>query len=150
MGINLDPMTAQLATQLAIAAVLGGVLGIERRFRRKPAGLRTYALVSMGSCLFVVLSLFGLGDFQYASSLDPSRVLSQIIVGVGFLGAGIIFQSREEVHGLTTAAGLWVTAGIGAAVGLGLYELAAITTVISLLIFFVLFFFESKIPQDGH
>ncbi len=116
--------------QLLAAALLGGVIGFEREFTGKSAGFRTYALVALGACLFCILSL-NLGG---ASALDPSRVLSQIVVGVGFLGAGLIIVQGGKVRGLTTAAGLWVTAGIGAAVGLKFYFIGAVGAVLALLI----------------
>lgn len=140
----MDSYSIQLTGQLLLAVFLGGLIGVERWFRRKPAGLRTYSLVALGACLFTSISLSGV--FSYGS-FDPSRVISQIVVGVGFLGAGIIFTQGNLVQGLTTAAGLWVTAAIGATVGAGFYMVAIIATIISLLIFFVLFFFERYIPQ---
>ncbi len=144
---SVDPITFQITQQLLLATFLGGLIGIERWFRKKPAGLRTYSLVSLGACLFTVLSVYG---FQESTSVnfDPSRVLSQIVVGVGFLGAGIIFHKENLVQGLTTAAGLWVTAAIGATVGLRLYSVAVVATLIALLIFFGLFFFERTIPRE--
>lgn len=141
----MDPLTLTITKELALAAVLGGAIGIERWFRRKPAGLRTYALVALGACLFTAVSLSG--DLAFGS-FDPSRVISQIVVGVGFLGAGIIFRKENVVQGLTTAAGLWVAAAIGATVGARLYSVAIIATIIVLLIFVVLFFFEQRIPQN--
>lgn len=143
----MDPLTTQITEQLALAALLGGLIGAERWFRRKPAGLRTYALVSMGACLFTAISLSG--PFLGIGSYDPSRVLSQIVVGIGFLGAGIIFHKENLVQGLTTAAGLWVTAAIGATVGIGLWSIAVIATLITLLIFISLFFLENKIPRES-
>lgn len=142
----MDPFTLQITKQLLLAAVLGGIIGAERWFRRKPAGLRTYALVSLGACLFAAISLSP--AFAEFRAFDPSRVISQIVVGVGFLGAGIIFHKENLVQGLTTAAGLWVTAAIGATVGIGLYSVAIIATLIALAIFFLLFFFERQIPQN--
>lgn len=116
--------------QLVVAALLGGVIGFEREYTGKSAGLRTYALVSLGACLFSLLSLAFVGNPNF----DPARVLSQIVVGVGFLGAGLIIVQGSKVRGLTTAAGLWVTAAIGAAVGLRLYFIAAISVILTLLI----------------
>lgn len=120
----------QAVGQLVVAALLGGVIGFEREYTGKSAGLRTYALVSLGACLFSLLSMAFVG----LPSFDPARVLSQIVVGVGFLGAGLIIVQGSKVRGLTTAAGLWVTAAIGAAVGLRLYFIAAISVILTLLI----------------
>ena len=142
-----DPIAFKISEQLLLAAFLGGLIGIERWFRRKPAGLRTYALVSLGACLFVSISMNTFHGSQNAN-VDPSRVLSQIVVGIGFLGAGIIFHKENLVQGLTTAAGLWVTAAIGASVGMGFYSIAVVATLITLLIFFGLFFFERSLPRN--
>lgn len=143
-----DPLSILITKQLLLAAFLGGLIGSERWIRRKPAGIRTYALVSLGACLFTAISLQGLHQWQVGTSLDPSRVISQIVVGVGFLGAGIIFHKENLVQGLTTAAGLWVTAAIGATVGIQMYAVAIIATFISLVIFFVLYVFENKISRQ--
>lgn len=116
--------------KLLIAAVLGGIIGFEREWTGKSAGLRTYALVALGASFFTTLSLV----FDGLPSFDPSRILSQIVVGVGFLGAGLIIVQGGKVRGLTTAAGLWVTAAIGAATGLGLYAMSISGVVLTLLI----------------
>ena len=103
---------------------LGGAIGIEREFRSKDAGFRTHFLVALGSALFTVVSQYGFGiDLK-----DSSRVAAQVVSGIGFLGAGTIIFQKNMVRGLTTAAGLWVTAGIGLACGTGLFAVAAITT----------------------
>lgn len=115
--------------QIFIAALLGGLIGLQREVAHKAAGLRTYAFVAIGSCLFTIISRMG---FQ-GPLVDPSRVAAQVVVGIGFLGAGLIFVRQEHVEGLTTAAGLWVTAAIGMAVAAGLYPIAVVTTVITLL-----------------
>lgn len=125
-------MNWEMIGQLLIAAFLGAVVGLERELAKKEAGLKTYSLVSLGSALFILISQLA---FQASSgAFDPSRVLSQIIVGVGFIGAGVIILQKTYVSGITTAAGLWVVAGIGAAVGFKLYEIAVATTIISLFI----------------
>ena len=142
----MDPNTTHIVQQLLLAIVLGGLIGIERWVKRKPAGLRTYALVSLGACVFTLLPVLGFGD---AHAPFDSRVVSEIVVGIGFLGAGLIFHREDLVQGLTTAAGLWVTAAIGAAVGLGLYTLATAATVFSLTIFLLLYVVEEKIPRNG-
>ena len=99
--------------KLIISIALGGLVGLERQIKRKPAGLRTHMLVSMGACLFTVVSLeFG---------ADPARVASGIVTGIGFIGAGTIMGSKFHVKGITTAATLWVTAAIGLAVGAEMY-----------------------------
>lgn len=115
--------------QIFIAALLGGLIGLQREVAHKAAGLRTYAFVAIGSCLFTIISRMGFSG----PLVDPSRVAAQVVVGIGFLGAGLIFVRQEHVEGLTTAAGLWVTAAIGMAVAAGLYPIAIVTTVITLL-----------------
>src|SRR3972149_1900574 len=110
--------------QLFIAAVLGGLLGLERALAGKTAGMRTFALVSMGSALFIIISEIIGSKYLGISAFDPIRVASQIIVGIGFLGAGLIIFKESKISGLTTAAGLWVSAGIGIAVGFNLYVIA--------------------------
>jgi putative Mg2+ transporter-C (MgtC) family protein len=134
---------------LALALILGFLIGLEREWARKEAGLRTFSLVSLGSALFCLISRIGVEKYLRGTSLDPFRVLSQIVVGVGFLGAGIIiFREKEGIlTGLTTAADIWVTAGIGAAVGLGYYSLAIFTTILVLLLLFIVPPFEKKIEK---
>lgn len=108
------------------AVVLGFAIGYERKLRYKEAGIRTHTIVCAGSALMMVVSKYGFGDAQ----ADAARVAAQIVAGVGFLGAGIIVYRKHEVHGLTTAAGVWATAGVGMAAGAGLYIIAAGSTVI--------------------
>lgn len=119
-----------LSLRLLAAFLFGGVIGIERDYRSKDAGFRTHFLVSVGAALFTILSVYG---FSSDTSIDSSRVAAQIVSGVGFLGAGLIIFQRNMVRGLTTAAGIWVTAAIGMACGVGMYWLAAIVTIIVLL-----------------
>lgn len=122
--------------KLILAIILGGLIGIERERLGKPAGSRTYALITLGSTLFTILSVEGFGSMANA---DPTRIASQIIVGLGFLGAGLIIFHRqsEQVEGLTTAAGLWATASIGMAIGIGWYIVAAIGALLILLILYI-------------
>jgi len=122
----------QLILQLLLAALLGGIIGLEREYKRKEAGLRTYSLVCLGSALFTMLSFEIFQEFNGTSgiSFDPSRIIQAIAIGVGFLGAGIIILRETRVEGLTTAAGLWLVAAIGVAVGAGFYFPAVFTTLI--------------------
>lgn len=113
--------------RIAVAIVLGGLIGYERETLDKSAGLRTHMLVSLGAALFMVASILIVQDFATGdgtSRLDPTRIGSTIVTGVGFLGGGIIFRQEDRVHGLTTAAGLWVAAAIGLACGAGYFVLA--------------------------
>lgn len=109
-----------------VAVILGFAIGYERKLRYKEAGIRTHTIVCAGSALMMVVSKYGFGGEQ----ADAARVAAQIVAGVGFLGAGIIVYRKHEVHGLTTAAGVWATAGVGMAAGAGLYIIAAGVTVI--------------------
>lgn len=138
--------------RLGIATLLGMSLGIERAVAGKTAGMRTYALVSMGAALFVLISL--MAPQIYAAlfahdmvSIDPVRIAAQVVVGIGFIGAGLIIFRDAQVRGLTTAAGLWVSAGIGLSAGYGLYVLALSATVLTLLVFTVMWFVEYEIKR---
>jgi putative Mg2+ transporter-C (MgtC) family protein len=121
-----------LAARLAVAAVLTGVIGLERELRERAAGLRTHMLVGVGSALFTIVSAYAWSDFVFSRQggtvLDPTRVAAQIVTGIGFLGAGAIIRQGISVRGLTTAAGLWVVAAIGMAAGAGYYSAALIAT----------------------
>lgn len=110
-----------------LAVVLGFAIGYERKLRYKEAGIRTHTIVCAGSALIMVVSKYGFGDSVDA---DASRVAAQIVSGIGFLGAGIIVYRKHEIHGLTTAAGVWATSGVGMAAGAGMYLFAASATVI--------------------
>jgi putative Mg2+ transporter-C (MgtC) family protein len=121
--------------RLLLALGLSSVIGIEREIRQKSAGLRTYALVGVGSALFMLVSEYGFADvIGKHVTLDPSRVAAQVVSGIGFIGGGVIFVRRDLVRGLTTAAGVWATAAIGMAAGGDLPVLACATTVIYLLV----------------
>ena len=117
-----------LAWRLIAAAILGAVIGIERERHEHPAGIRTHMLVSIGSAAFTVLSIYSFG-----AGSDPGRVAAQIVTGIGFLGAGSILKGGGTVHGLTTAASLWVVAAVGMAAGAGAWGVAIATTVIVLI-----------------
>jgi len=136
-----------LLTKLVLAMVLGMILGIERLYAHKTASMRTYALVSMGSALFVILSTSVLAA-QGNTTADPLRVAAQIIAAAGFFGAGIVFfKDDNKVTGMTTAAGLWVSAGIGMACGFGMFGIAIASTVLTLFIFTVLWFIENRLKK---
>jgi putative Mg2+ transporter-C (MgtC) family protein len=122
--------------RLVLAAVLGGLIGLERGRLERAAGLRTHALVGLGSCLLMLVSTYGFGGVVGAPgvALDPSRVAAQVVSGIGFLGAGTIILRREIIKGLTTAASIWAVAAVGLAVGGGLYLAAAVATFLALVI----------------
>lgn len=136
--------------RLLTAMILGSFLGMERRiYAGKIAGMRTYALVSMGAALFVAVSEAVTGRYAGLTMFDPLRVASQVVVGIGFLGAGLIIFHESRLTGLTTAAGLWVAAGIGIAAGFGLYAVAAFATLLTLFVFVVLWHIERKLTGEG-
>lgn len=138
----MDATYMELTIRLTLALLLGGAIGIEREYRAKEAGFRTHFLVALGSALFCLVSQFGFGvDLK-----DSSRVAAQVVSGIGFLGAGTIIFQKNVVRGLTTAAGLWVTAAIGLACGTGMYLAAVLTTAMVLLGLEVLNYW---IPQLG-
>lgn len=117
--------------QVLYATLLGAIIGYERHYQSKEAGIRTHTFVSMGSALLVIVSRFG---FPGAVSYDAARIAASVISGIGFLGAGVIFVRKDVIHGLTTAAGIWTTSAIGMCVGSEMYLLAALATVLILLI----------------
>jgi putative Mg2+ transporter-C (MgtC) family protein len=119
-----------LVQRLALAAALGAAIGLEREYHRKPAGLRTNILIALGSALFTILSL----QFAHEGGGSADRIAAQIVTGIGFLGAGAILRSGHNIHGLTTAATIWVNAAVGMAAGAGLYATASITTAITLVV----------------
>jgi putative Mg2+ transporter-C (MgtC) family protein len=123
--------------RVSLAAVLGGVLGLERELREREAGLRTHLLVAVGSALFTIVSAYGFHEFLNSGAsvvrADPTRIAAQIVTGIGFLGAGAIIRQGLSIRGLTTAATLWVVAAIGLASGAGYYAGAVITTVVALI-----------------
>lgn len=146
----LDGATLSIVSRLFVALLLGMIIGTERVWAHKTAGMRTYALVSMGSALFVVISNEMIRYYAGFSGMNPLMIVSQIVVGIGFLGAGIIFNKDSKLVGLTTATGLWVAAGIGMASGLGLYSIAVVATTLTLFIFIVLWFIEERIKKSKY
>ena len=134
-------MDPAIPIRLILAALLGGIIGLEREIRDKPAGLRTNILICVGSTLFMSLST------QVAKLLggDPTRIAAQIISGIGFLGAGAVLHSHGFVLGLTTAATIWVVAGVGMALGSGMYLVAIFATAMSLVTLYFLSFLEDRI-----
>ena len=129
-----------------VAALLGGMIGFEREYRAKEAGLRTHFLVAMGSALFMIVSQYGFNAVLGTSiTLDPSRVAAQVVSGIGFIGAGTIIFQKHVIKGLTTAAGLWVTSAIGLACGSGLYLLSVASTLLILLCLETIFFILMRI-----
>jgi putative Mg2+ transporter-C (MgtC) family protein len=127
-------MTVEFILRLFIAGILGSIIGLDREYRAKEAGYRTHFLVSLGSALIMIVSQHGFGEILDMPNvnLDPSRIASQVVTGIGFIGAGTIILHKQIVRGLTTAAGVWATSGIGLAIGAGMYELGISATILTL------------------
>lgn len=141
-----DLSNLEILTRLVVAALLGAVVGLEREYRRKPAGVRTDILVAVGTTVMTIVSVEVARFSASSAAVDVSRIVSQVLPGIGFIGAGTILQAKGHVEGLTTAASIWLVAGIGMAVGLGLYPLAVMATVlgvVSLVILHVV-----RLPED--
>lgn len=136
---------SEIIIRLAVAVVLGLVIGAERLMVKEAAGMKTHALVSLGAAVFVILSEAMVAKYMRLPGLNPTMIPSQIIVGIGFLGAGSIILQGSRLIGLTTAGGLWVMAGIGMAAGFGFFSLAVIATILVLLILTVVNIFEKPI-----
>jgi len=137
----------QSILKLFLSIFLGALIGLEREFKKKGAGLQAYSLVSLGFCFFTVISIEMVEMFsqQLGVNFDPTRVIQAIAIGIGFIGAGAIFRQPSGVIGLTTSAGLWIVAAIGVSVGVGLYNLAVLATALSLLVLFGFGLIENKI-----
>jgi len=140
-------MEFQIIFQLILAALLGGLVGFEREIKRKGAGLQTYSLVTLGACLFTMIAFEFFNFFldKPGLSFDPSRVIQAVAIGIGFIGAGIIIFRQSRIEGLTTAAGLWVVAALGIAIGAKLYFLAILGTLLAILILVGFGILEEKI-----
>lgn len=143
----LRPLTyGAIAIRITMAIVLGGIIGMERGMKNRPAGLRTYMLVCMGACIVMVTNQY---IYQVYQSGDPVRLGAQVISGIGFLGAGtIIVTPRNQIKGLTTAAGLWASACVGLALGIGLYEVAILGSFSIFMIFTLLHELDFRIRQN--
>jgi putative Mg2+ transporter-C (MgtC) family protein len=135
--------TAELVRRLLLATVFGALVGIEREVRQKPAGFRTNILIALGACVFTIASL------QLSpQSEDPTRIAAQIVTGIGFLGAGAIMRTRDGVHGVTTAATVWVNAAVGIAAGGGLYRLVFTAGAIALVVLIVIGPIEGLVERN--
>jgi putative Mg2+ transporter-C (MgtC) family protein len=141
-----------LIWRLGLALALSASIGLDRELRQKSAGLRTYTLVGVGSAMFMLISKYGFYDVLVPNEvvLDPSRVAAQIVSGIGFLGAGLIFVRRDSVRGLTTAAGVWLTAAVGAAAGASLPVLAIATTLGYFVVVYVLAPLARMLPASPY
>lgn len=143
---GLTPLLVQLdwLLRIVVAAICGAIIGYERAIQRKSAGVRTHIVVAIASALFMIVSKYGFADLlnMHGIALDPSRIAAQIVTGISFIGAGTILVRREQISGLTTAAGVWAVAAIGMAVGAGMYTIGILTTIF---LFFVQMIFHDDI-----
>jgi putative Mg2+ transporter-C (MgtC) family protein len=138
-----------ISARLVVAAVFGAMIGLEREIHGHQAGVRTHMLVSLGSAIFTVLSIYGFHAVAGTGSVDPSRISAQIVTGIGFLGAGAIIKFGMNVRGLTTAASLWVVAAVGLAAGTGSYFVAAVGTALAMLSLWPVHRLVAKLELSG-
>ena len=130
-----------LILRLFLGGIMGGLIGLEREFRAKEAGIRTHFIVALGSALFMIISQYAFPD---AGKFDAARVAAQVVSGIGFIGAGVIIFQKNVVRGITTAAGLWVSAAIGLACGAGMFAIAIAATMLTILCLEMLHFFHLR------
>ncbi|KKU82221.1 MAG: MgtC/SapB transporter [Parcubacteria group bacterium GW2011_GWA1_47_8] len=144
----IDAHTTDIILKLVLALLLGMLIGLERSIAGKTAGMRTYGLVALGAALFSIVGILASGGYESAVALTNStRFASQIITGIGFIGAGLVIFKQARVSGVTTAAGIWIAAGVGMAVGYGFYTLAIAATVLSLFSLTILWFVENRLTK---
>lgn len=124
--------------RILVSIILCGLIGLERKFYDKPAGIRTNIMVGLGSTMLMIMALYIFDNFNQGGNVDIGRIAGQVVTGIGFLGAGAIIRGRGGVHGLTTAASIWVVAAIGMTIGLGFYFAAIAGTIAVLLVLIVL------------
>jgi putative Mg2+ transporter-C (MgtC) family protein len=142
-----DPNSVMML-KLALAMLLGGIIGTERAIlARQPAGTRTFGLVALGACLFVVISNYVNIALSGVFDIQPTYMAAAIITGIGFLGAGIIVFRGDAIHGITTAAGLWFTAALGSAVGFGMYTVSVFATLLALIMFTGMWYLENRFKR---
>lgn len=153
----MDPTTIMLL-KLVVAMTLGGIIGTERALlARQPTGTRTFGLVALGACLFIVIGNYANIAFLGVADVQPTFIAAAVITGIGFLCGGLIIFRRDAIHGATTAAGLWITGAIGMAVGFGLFTVAIFTSLLALIMFSGMWYVENRFkhwffadhPADG-
>lgn len=146
-----------ISLRIIVSVLLGFALGLEREITNKYAGLRTHILVCLGACVFTLLSLYGFPTFAHGDNVsidtatgvrDTARVAAQIVTGIGFIGAGTVLRNGSSVHGLTTAATLWMAASIGMACGAGRFDIAVISTLVSVCVLILIKVFEKNILNN--
>ena len=142
-------MNQEIFVRLIVSAALGVLVGLERESAGKPAGIRTHALVSLGSCMFMLLAIEGPKVWGTTALVDPTRLAQGVVTGVGFLGAGAIIQSGTSVQGLTTAATIWLVCAVGATVGGGLWQIGGVGALVALILLRGLSFLERAATKVG-
>src|SRR3989344_1246987 len=142
----MDLSLLELTLRLTAATLLSGIIGIERQLHHKPAGFRTNGLVGLGSAVMTIVGITAAKDMP---GVDPTRIASIVVQGIGFLGAGLIIQSSGAVRGLTTAATLWVVAGIGIACGFGMWQVALLAAALVLVLLVIFDPLDAKIDEEG-
>ncbi len=145
LGFSLSSIEIEVITRLVVAVVLGACIGLERSLAGKHAGMRTYALVALGSCLFTVAGVIASYQLVEFAGVNPLQLAGSVIIGIGFIGAGLVTYNRESHPELTTASGIWVTAAVGLAVGFGYFAVALAAAILGILIFSVLLRLENKL-----
>lgn len=133
----------EITIRIVFAIIVGGLIGLERSFRKRGAGVKTNSLVCLGACIYTLVSIIYQSD-----NYDPGRIASNIVTGIGFIGIGVIFRTKHKVEGLSTAAGLWVVAALGLAIGMG-YYLIALFGLFAVLIIYILFL-KLEILYEAH
>ena len=149
----MDPDFVEMAIRMSAALAAGALIGYERSYRGRPAGFRTHALVSMASSLLMLVTVYEAHWVQTPDAmvrLDPTRMAQGIMTGIGFLGAGVIMREGYSVRGLTTAASIWITAGIGVLAGVGFYSLLALSVVLVLGVLSAFRFIEARLPTQTY
>ena len=146
---SVEVNTISAVYKLCLSLVLGSIVGLERKRKGQTAGIRTFALISMGATLAMILSIYVPQEYLGLKNGDPGRIAAQVVSGIGFLGAGAIIQMKGSIKGLTTAAGIWMVAAIGLAVGVGLYTLSIVATALILIILMPLERFEHRIGMGS-
>lgn len=147
--ISTEINLSSIVFRLFLSMILGGLLGWERETRRQHAGLRTHMIISVGSCLLMLISIYIPQAFSEYPNVDPGRIAAQVVSGIGFLGAGAIFRLGGSTHGLTTAATIWAVAAVGLAAGAGMYEAATLVTMLLLFVLAILDKVEKRIFTGG-
>jgi len=142
--------TTEIITRIAFAIGLGTIIGLERTLAGKGAGMRTYAMITLGSSVFVIISQIIISTLSSPLIASPLAVPTAVITGIGFIGAGLIILQANKITGLTTAAGLWVSSGVGISVGFGLYTVAIITTIAAIIIFTLMWFIEKLLKRFSY